>query len=233
MNLEIREMLPEEQNYTYTQSVQIMAQTGCIGHLRGDMDTNGTGFFTGWDDHQRHLKTDAFKTEFDQVIHSLRFESGILKNRSELAKYCYDHPQSRMSGGRSYGLRVNTVQYAYMCRLNPNKGEYNFYIYAYRKDWLDSHLQEARKGIRFIDSHYNELFRIPDGGAICITSSTGLKKTAICRYIDDYHLEVDRRIYHICEFAEWMEKIDAKVEPANSDVQPSKRKEARHAGISR
>ena len=45
MEMEIWDMLPAEQKYTYSQSSQIMGQTGCIGHLRGDMDTNGNGFF--------------------------------------------------------------------------------------------------------------------------------------------------------------------------------------------
>lgn len=31
------------------------------------------------------------------------------------------------------------------------------------------------KEIRFIDSHYNELFRIPDGGQIMITTPDGGK----------------------------------------------------------
>ena len=89
MELEIWDMLPAEQKYTYSQSSQIMGQTGCIGHLRGDMDTNGNGFFTSWTDHMAHLKTDAFKQEFDDVIHMLRFNpeyDGILKNRTALAK---------------------------------------------------------------------------------------------------------------------------------------------------
>ena len=83
MELEIWDMLPAEQKYTYSQSSQIMGQTGCIGHLRGDMDTNGNGFFTSWTDHMAHLKTDAFKQEFDDVINMLRFNpeyDGILKN---------------------------------------------------------------------------------------------------------------------------------------------------------
>lgn len=131
MELEIWDMLPAEQKYSYSQSSQIMGQTGCIGHLRVDMDTNGEGFFSSWDDHMRHLKTDEFKQEFDDVIHMLRFNSeydGILKNRTSLAKYCYSHPSCQMEDGRSFGIRVDTEQYSYLCRLNPNKGEYNGYM---------------------------------------------------------------------------------------------------------
>ena len=73
MELEIWDMLPAEQKYSYTQSAQLISQTGCIGHLRGDMDTSGDGFFTSWTDHYASLKTDAFKKEFEDVIHILRF----------------------------------------------------------------------------------------------------------------------------------------------------------------
>ncbi len=59
-------------------------------------------------------------------------------------------------------------KYAYLLRLNPDRGEYNLYCYCYRRDWLDQHLKDAEKGIRFIDSHYKELFRIPDGGKVKI-----------------------------------------------------------------
>ena len=51
--------------HKHTQSSQLISQTGCIGHLRGDMDTNGEGFFTSWTDHMTRLKTDAFKEELE------------------------------------------------------------------------------------------------------------------------------------------------------------------------
>ena len=41
MNVEVRPATKAEQMYCYTQSDQIMGQTGCIGHLRADM---GEGF---------------------------------------------------------------------------------------------------------------------------------------------------------------------------------------------
>ncbi len=45
MRMELRILLPQERNYTYSQSQQISMQTGCIGHLRADMDSNEEGFF--------------------------------------------------------------------------------------------------------------------------------------------------------------------------------------------
>ena len=59
-----------------------------------------------------------------------------------------------------YGVRVDTEKYAYLLRLNPNKGEYNLYCYCYIRNWLDDHIRQAERGIRFIDPHYKEKFRI-------------------------------------------------------------------------
>lgn len=236
MDLNIWDMSPEEHLYTYTQSSQIQGQSGCIGHLRGDMDTDGNGFFTNWDDHRANLKTYEFKKEFDEVINALRSDEqygGILKNRSSLAKYCYSHPQCAMDDGHSYGVRVDSREYSYMCRLDPNRGVYNFYIYAYKKEYLDKHMEAAAKGIRFIDPHYKEKFRIPDGGIIRVTYPDGTRAETSCRYIDDYHLEVGRHAFHICEYAELLENQHAMVEPVTPPIEKNRRKEKAHAGIDR
>ena len=221
MEFEKRAMTQEEDKYSFRQSSQISMQCGLIGHLRADMDTDGNGFFSSWDDYRRDLKTTEFKEEFDEVINSLREEGDILHNRSALAKYCYSHPQSKMSTEQDYyGVRVDTAQYSYLLRLNPNKGEYNLYCYCYRRDWLSRHIEQARRGIRFIDPHYKELFRIPDGDKIRVTFPDGETKDQICRYIDDYHVEmgVGDNLYHICKFAERMESIGAKVIPLRSSL---------------
>jgi hypothetical protein len=70
MELQIREMTPQERHNCYSQSAQIEAQTGCIGHLRADMDSDGKGFFSSWTDHRGDLKTQAFKDEFDEVLNA-------------------------------------------------------------------------------------------------------------------------------------------------------------------
>lgn len=69
------------------------------------------------------------------------------------------------------------------------------------------------KEIRFIDSHYTELFRIPDGGYITVTRPDGEQRIQECKYIDPTHCEIGKQIFHICQFAERMEDIGAKVEP--------------------
>ena len=46
--MELREMTQPEQKYTYRQSHQLDAQTGCIGYLRGDFGSTGKEFYSGW-----------------------------------------------------------------------------------------------------------------------------------------------------------------------------------------
>lgn len=225
MDMTIRAMNPAERNYCYAQSQQISMQTGLIGHLRADMDSSGTGFFSSFFNFRADLKTEDFKTEFDAVINALRFDEsygGILKDRSALSSYCHGIPESSFGGdGREFGFRVDTKQYSYMLRLNPNRGEYNLYCYCYQKKWLDRHLQQAERGIRFINLHYKELFRIPDGDKIRIIHSDGEKTDYTCRYIDDYHVEIGsgwNSLLHICQFAEIMECNGSTVIPLRSSL---------------
>lgn len=219
MDLDMRALTEKEDKYTFSNSMQISMQCGLIGHLRADMDSDGNGFFSSWEDYRKELKTDEFKDEFDKVINSLREEGDILYNRKSLAKYCYSSPQAKMNNEQDYyGVRVDTQKYAYLCRLNPNKGEYNLYCYCYIKDWLDKHIRSAEKGIRFITPEYKEKFRISDGEKIRITFTDGEVKDRVCRYIDDSHVEVGDDLYHICEFAERMEQCGATFIPLRSDL---------------
>ena len=219
MDLDMRALTEKEDKYTFSNSMQISMQCGLIGHLRADMDSDGNGFFSSWEDYRKELKTNEFKDEFDKVINSLREEGDILYNRKSLAKYCYSSPQAKMNNEQDYyGVRIDTEKYAYLCRLNPNKGEYNLYCYCYIKDWLDKHIRSAEKGIRFITPEYKEKFRISDGEKIRITFSDGEVKDRVCRYIDDNHVEVGDDLYHICEFAERMEQCGATFIPLRSDL---------------
>lgn len=219
MDLDMRALTEKEDKFTFSNSMQISMQCGLIGHLRADMDSDGNGFFSSWEDYRKELKSDEFKDEFDKVINSLREEGDILYNRKSLAKYCYSSPQAKMNNEQDYyGVRIDTEKYAYLCRLNPNKGEYNLYCYCYIKDWLDKHIRSAEKGIRFITPEYKEKFRISDGEKIRITFSDGEVKDRVCRYIDDSHVEVGDDLYHICEFAERMEQCGATFIPLRSDL---------------
>ena len=219
MEMTMRPMFPAERNYCYSQSQQISMQTGLIGYLRADMDSDGEGFFSTWNDFRADLKSEDFKLEFDDVINELREDGNFLHDRSTLSQCCCRTPESEFHNDRNeFGFRIDTGHYAYMMRLNPNKGEYNLYCYCYVRQWLDQHLHRAERGIRFITPDYKEIFRIPDGDKIRITLSTDETLDRVCRYIDDYHLEVGSNLYHICEFAERMERNGNAVIPLRSSL---------------
>ena len=97
---------------------------------------------------------------------------------------------------------------------------YNFYCLCYVKEWLDKHIEEANRDIRFIDSHYKELFRIPDGERIIVTDRDGKTESYPCRYIDNYHTEVGRNLFHVCEFAERMEQGGCTYAPMEPPLPP-------------
>lgn len=225
--MEIRPLTQEEQKYTFRQSTQIEGQTGNIGYLRGDFGGMGKEFYTTWWDLITRLKTEDFKEGLDEVINELRFgESGLLAGQQEMKAFIKQFPDSAFfeNGSTQYGFRVDTEKYAYLFRCNPNKGDYNFYCFCYVSKWLDRHMKEARKEIRFIDSHYQEKFRIPDGGKIIITTAGGEKSEKPCRYIDEHHTEVGSLIYHICEFAECMERNGSTYEPKTEGPQKAAKK---------
>ena len=69
------------------------------------------------------------------------------------------------------------------------------------------------KDIRFIDSSYNELFRIPDGDYITITRTDGEQNIRKCVFLDETHTSIDGHTYHICQFAEMMERSGSTYAP--------------------
>ena len=213
MDLTLRPMTQAEQAYCYSQSQQISGQTGLIGHLRADFGSNGTGFFSNFFDFRKDLKSEDFKAEINEVINALREDQrfgGILAGRTAMSKYCHKHPGSSIEPDYNYGFRADTAHYSYMLRVTPKRGEYNLYCYCYLRQWLESHMNRAEKGIRFITPHYQEKFRIADGDRVRLVMESGENREMTCRYIDDYHMEVTGQtgstVYHICEFAEVWEQ---------------------------
>lgn len=233
MNIEIFEATKPEQLYTFTQSSQIASQTGCLGHFRADFGPDGDEFYSSWEDQRSDLKTDAFKEQFNEIIDELRngTDNGkLFSTRANLARFCFRHPTAAISQAKdSTAYRFDVGDYAYLMRLNSNRGDYNVYIYVYVADWLDKHLREAERGIRFIDPHYTELFRMPDGGQVRLTYRDGKSVVRTCRYVDDYHAEIGSCLYHICEFAEMCEQSGIKIEPVTPIIQ-SKTRETKEIG---
>ena len=73
----------------------------------------------------------------------------------------------------------------------------------------------AKNEIRFIDSGYNELFRIKDGESITVKYNDGNIENMVCKYIDDYHAYIGINCFHMCEWAELMERNGNTFEPAD------------------
>lgn len=69
-----------------------------------------------------------------------------------------------------------------------------------------------KNDIRVIDSSYNEQFRIPDGGHIQVTYPDRVFSLK-CEHIDDYHAYYGGEVYHICQFAEIVERGGGTVQP--------------------
>ena len=71
------------------------------------------------------------------------------------------------------------------------------------------------KDIRLINSHYDDLYRIPDGGVIQVDYPDGRSFTARVEHLDDYHFDVGGlgNVFHICQFAEVMERNHADFYP--------------------
>ena len=198
MELTFQTATPAERLYTARQSTQIAGQTGSIGHLRADMGGDGKGFFPKWNSHRENLDTEEFQQELEGVMEALVGDEqygGFLKSRDAMRDFCH---------GFAFGFRADTAQYAYLIRLQPYKGEENLFIYCYRRDWLDRHMKQAEKGIRFITPHYDEKFRVADGDSVRIRCQDGRVLDRVCRYIDECHVEVGTgwdNLYHICQFA--------------------------------
>ncbi len=218
--MELREMTEAEQKYTYRQSHQLDAQTGCIGYLRGDFGTTGKEFYSSWFNNMAYLKTPEFQAELDQVINALREDSqygGILADRHSLSNVCRQSTTPEFGRDES-GFRVNTQDYAYLLRLNPSLGDYNFCIYCYRRDYLDRHMRNAEYGIRFVTPNYREKFRIADGDSIRMTFPSGETQDRVCRYVDETHLEVGNNLYHICQFAEQAQRSSIQIIPLRQSL---------------
>ena len=125
---------------------------GCIGHLRGDFDTNGNSFYTTFFDHSysyspeefASLKTPAFARDFNLTVNFLRNKGQVLQNRDSMKKYCLSHPNAQLSEklrADSYGFIITTDDYIYCLRAFYGTGDYNFYIYCYVKSLFEQFLQ--------------------------------------------------------------------------------------------
>lgn len=224
MELTFRTAAPAERLYSASQSMQLKGQTGCVGHLRAGIGMDAQGFLKTWQSHRQDLDTAEFQAEFESVLNALVCDGqygGFLKSRDAMRDFCQEHPESSFDDGFAFGFRADTAQYSCLIRLNPYKEEENLSLYCYRRDSLDRHMKQAEKGIRFITPHYEEKFRIADGDMVRIRCPDGRQLDRECRYIDECHVEVGKgwdNLYHICQFAEMMERNGNSVIPLRNSL---------------
>jgi len=132
----LRELYAEERDYTYSHDDQFDLRAGLIGHLRADFG-GGNEFHSTWWPHawDKAWNDQDFKDDIDRVVNGMR--RAEFKKRSELSKYCYNHPEASFGDGRNYGIRIDTDDYSYLFRLDPNPGVYNIYCYCYKTEYLN------------------------------------------------------------------------------------------------
>lgn len=221
MDITIRAATPAEFLYTTDQSMQLEGQTGCIGHMKADARADDHGFSKTWINHRQNLMTKEFQQDLEGVLNALTDDErcgGLLKSVADMGGFCSDHPEGSFENGFAFGFRADTKWYSFLIRIQPYKADENLLMYCYRRDWLNDHMKKAERGIRFIDPHYREKFRIPDGDKVQIRRYDGAIIEQVCRYIDDCHVEVGKNLYHICEFAEIMERNGNSLIPLRSSL---------------
>ncbi|GFI31018.1 hypothetical protein IMSAGC013_02412 [Lachnospiraceae bacterium] len=225
--MEIRPLTQAEQKYAYEQSMQIRGQTGSIGVMHGGYKSDRE-FYSRFYDLNERWKTGEFEEGLQNFLNIVSSDKdGFMRNLDTMREYTSCHPQNAFPAkeGTEYGFRADTEKYAYVMRCNPVKENDNVEIHCYVKEWLDKHISNAEKGIRFINSRYDELFRIEDGEKIVITDIGGEKSEYVCRYIDEYHTEVGNHLYHICQFAEIMERNGSEYAPVEPEPVQTEEKE--------
>lgn len=105
----------------------------CVGYLRGDFGSHGTGFHHNWFENDSGRKTPEFQAEFQDVMNTLRRD--ILKDYKTSSDYCNNHPKAKIPGwgdGKHFGFKLETASRQYFVRCTTLRNDY-FYVFAYDK----------------------------------------------------------------------------------------------------
>lgn len=140
---------PSMHDLYFSQSEEKDSANGCVGHLRGDFG-GGKQFFTSWWPHQNDtLNTPEFKLDLDRTVNWLREQpDSPLLDFDTMKRSCERYMHScAIKGGAtpSCGFMVKTKNYVYMLRCAPVKGDYNFYVYCYRRQEFEKARTQPKK----------------------------------------------------------------------------------------
>lgn len=157
-----------------------------------------------------HLKETAMQTgfayeTFDKTTGTVQY-TGLI-TYEDMLENSIRNPLAcaRVMAIQEIGFKGEVVSGVALRTLDQIKDARRSYRKAHREDTHDH-------SIRFITSNYDELFRIPNGGKVKI-DYPDRSFVAPCEYIDDYHTRIGGEVYHICQFAEILERGDGKVSP--------------------
>ena len=137
-----------EQLYAYKQSQQIAGQTGCFGYYHGDFGESGVDYNAVWFGNSNVEMTDDFRNDLAEVMEEFGNESKAVHpfaDRKAMSAFCLQNRNAAMKGNFSeeYGFRLDTERYSYFIRMEPHqKGDYDFYVFAYETRWLDRHMKK-------------------------------------------------------------------------------------------
>ena len=130
---QLRPASPDEAGLFYALPKEKDAELGTVGHLRADFGRHGTDFWTTWWPRgPEELNSPEFKTEFDDLVNTLR-DFGPLKSFNDMHRYCREHG-GEIPGGictQNYGYIIETESHRYALRCNPQQGDYNAYLVAF------------------------------------------------------------------------------------------------------
>ena len=85
-----------------------------------------------------------------------------------------------------------------------------FNIRAYKKNFFNSYVEEAKRGVRLIDKDGKENV-VPDGALVSLIGDD-INKAVQVRYIDSTHFEMGLAIWHILQCEEWTRSRNVLVE---------------------
>lgn len=210
-----RPLTEEEELYAAENSREIRDRTLYIGEV----------LFSAYEEENRFTPYDTrwLSPDFEGDLHAVRakIESRLSDGGEELERLSRGEAVASVAEPRnSYGVRIDTGEYAFLFRFLPIYDE--AVCYCYEAKWLDKHIAEARRGIRIIDSPGNEPLRLKDGdGIVEFDKRHPGPESYVCRYIDDTHFEMGERIYDIAQYAEYIERNGISVKRLardNSDI---------------
>jgi len=136
--------IEKEYDFFFCMEGEAAERHGFIGYLRGDYGRSGREFHTTWFDGQAHLKTDAFRDEFDEIINYLREASLAPVEGPDVFKFhCLQNMRRRVMD-TAVRFKIVTGGYSYYFRCQPQVDDYHLYCMVFDNRFLLPELEKLR-----------------------------------------------------------------------------------------